>query len=430
MHTADTPDLNPSRADGKSESVENPSEPVTEPSGPSLPYEPALDGLRAVAVSLVMWHHVPYLFNRTLPSPSEPSDFSPDVLTQGLHALPFFRWSLAGGLGVDLFFALSGYLITRILWQSRTRARPLVTFWMRRLLRIQPLFYLYLALIGVLVYLTGWLQPLEPMPRGWDAALSYGLYLGNVHLSLNPEPSGLLVLLWSLAVEEQFYLLWPLVALKLSWHQLRRLSLGLLLLTPWLRLLVAGTLGLKAVRALPFTHADPLLMGALLALLVESPAHRAWSLRLCRRLLPVSLLLLGLYILGPFSAPDFTPTWLVMSRYTVLGVLCTVLVGATVAGSASASPGLPASRLTRVWDQLLQYPALVWMGRRSYGIYLWHWLVGEILWRLLPLKGLSPLGLTAYVLSWVALTLLVSAVSWQCFEAPLLKLKRHFDYQT
>lgn len=404
--------INPLPPNGKSE--------VLAPAPVMLGHLPGLDGLRAIAVGLVLWHHVPYLFDRCLPEPGSPNSFSPEVLSSGLHALPFWRWSLGGGLGVDLFFALSGYLITTILWRSRRQPHPLLTFWMRRVLRIQPLFYLYLSLVAVLVYGLRWIVPPEPMPRDWSAALLYALYLGNVHLALNPEPSGLLVLLWSLAVEEQFYLIWPLLALRLSWRRMMQVCAGMLLLTPWLRLLTAATLGLKAVRALPFTHADPLVLGAMLALLLEHPTHRASTLRLCRRLAPLGVGLLGLYLLGPFNDPHHMPLWLVLFRYSILGLLCTLLVGAVVSQSEDAVPGL-ASRL-------LSHPVMQWLGRRSYGIYLWHWLVGEALLASLSRTSDSPSTLALRVGGWGVLTLVVSALSWRLFEAPMLRLKERFEY--
>ena len=405
--------INPKSPNGKSE--------VLEHTPAMLPHLPGLDGLRAIAVSLVLWHHVPYLFDRCLPEPNTlNSGFSPEVLATGLHALPFWRWSLGGGLGVDLFFALSGFLITTILWRSRPRPHPLKTFWMRRVLRIQPLFYLYLSLLGLLVYGLGWIVPPEPMPQDWSAALLYGLYLGNVHLALNPEPSGLLVLLWSLAVEEQFYLIWPLLALRLSWRRMMQVCAGILLLTPWLRLLTAATLGLKAVRALPFTHADPLVLGAMLALLLEHPAYRAFTLRLCRRLAPVCGGLLGLYLLGPFNDPHQMSTGLVLFRYSIVGLLCTFLVGAVVSQSEDSVPGL--------LSRLLSHPVMQWLGRRSYGIYLWHWLVGEALLASLSRTGDSPAALALRVGAWGGLTLLVSGLSWRLFEAPILRLKARFEY--
>jgi peptidoglycan/LPS O-acetylase OafA/YrhL len=322
---------------------------VVEPAAPrrnvtpgpvQLPYIGGLDGLRALAVAAVLLYHA---------------------------GLPVW----GGFLGVESFFALSGYLITSLLvaeWLATGRI-SLATFWMRRARRLLPA--LFLVLVAVLAY-TAIFLPEEA--RGLrDDALAATFYIMNWHLIWSGQsyfdpltrPS-LLQHVWSLAIEEQFYLLWPLLFMAgARWLR----ATGLLILT--LLGVVASTL-LMAYLADPLgdpsrvyygtdTRAGGLLLGAALALCWAPGRGLATQSRSMGRALDIAggLALVGL--LTSFAVLDEMSAWLYRGGFALVSLLTVVLVAAVTHPQA------------RVLPRLLGLAPLRWVGLRSYGIYLWHW---------------------------------------------------------
>ncbi len=156
---------------------------------------PELDGLRGIAVLMVLWVHLPM-----------------DSLGETIEGLR--QAVVPGGVGVDLFFVLSGFLITRILLVDREQGRSLRNFLIRRFLRIFPIYYLLLAI------LAAWMS--------WEEIVACATYTSN-YLFLFKSRTSLLEHTWSLAVEEHFYLLWPPVVVFLRPLVSRRvLLLGVL----------------------------------------------------------------------------------------------------------------------------------------------------------------------------------------------------------
>src|SRR5687767_2907742 len=157
---------------------------------------PALDGLRGIAIILVMLHHFTYY------RPNSGIDAQ-------IASVLFFGWA-----GVDLFFVLSGFLITGILLDTRDSKRYFSTFYARRTLRIFPLYYLVLLLAFVVLpkfpalhpVLLGQVGPVD-LPPQWP----YWLYLTNFSIADGGWVHGWVDVAWSLAIEEQFYLVWPLM---------------------------------------------------------------------------------------------------------------------------------------------------------------------------------------------------------------------------
>lgn len=201
---------------------------------------PALDGIRGIAILLVMTIHY---FNDPQPG-----------LDNLVHKVTDGGW-----MGVDLFFVLSGFLITGILLDANGGAHYFISFYGRRALRIFPLYYLYLVLLwAVFGIATTW---------------PYWTYLLNIQIAINGQWPAIpyVAHLWSLAIEEQFYLLWPLVVLLCSRRTLMRLCLAIVALSPMLRawVLHAGVAS-RAVSVLTPTRVEGLLAGALLAVLVRT----------------------------------------------------------------------------------------------------------------------------------------------------------------
>ncbi len=206
----------------------------------------ALDGIRGVAVLLVLIFHI----FQAEPAPSHP------LLRIGYAA------TLFGQTGVDLFFVLSGFLITGILFDTRSSRRYLLNFYGRRTLRIFPLYYgslvLFLIALPRLVDFRA-----TGLPSVW-----FWTFSTNVAVTQGFDPGGL-GHYWTLAIEEQFYLVWPLVVWTLGRTALIRLCLASLVVAAALRVLVESH-GISCFE-LTFCRIDTLLLGALIALLARSP---------------------------------------------------------------------------------------------------------------------------------------------------------------
>jgi peptidoglycan/LPS O-acetylase OafA/YrhL len=346
-----------------------------------LRYEPALDGVRAVAVLAVVGYHL--------------------------------GWGLVGGgfLGVDAFFVLSGYLITRLLvaeWSLHDRI-SLSGFYARRALRLLPALFLVLAAVAVYWELRTPSDQLSGLRGDALASLFYVsnwrfIATGQSYFAQFATPSPLLHL-WSLAIEEQFYLIWPLIviaSMKVA-HGSRRVLVGVCAVG----IVTSGALmaalfdPVDASRAYYGTDArvHALLIGALFALVpVASALGRWFSSRWCR---VVGWVAAAAVLAAILTASDHTAIY-----YRGGSVIYAVLVGlviVTVVGSATA--GLA---------RLLSLGPLLWVGIRSYGIYLWHWPV--IVYMTSARTGLHGLTLDAVR---IAVTFGVAALSYTFVERPI-----------
>jgi len=355
----------------------------TAPHAPS--YMPQLDSLRGLAaVAVLVSHAVPH------------SNFA----TQHLHL---------GHSAVRLFFVLSGFLITGILLRARDDSTSLThtlkAFYARRALRIFPLYYFVLLAMLVLGSTVV-----------WESAGYHFLYLSNVLTAINGEHSPAPVAhLWSLAVEEQFYLLWPSVILFLPTRYLKSAIIVAVVIGPVSRLLI-GTLGFPAVTAsvVPTSCLDTLGMGAWLAY--------AWhkgidATRLCRYGVVVGFTVLAASLFSQHAGYRLTHEALFDLG---LAFSFTWLVNGAACGfSGVAKRGL-------------EWRPLVWLGAISYGLYVYHGLIpaavplleGHLdVWLRLPSPG------AARVLYYFAATIPVAALSWYLFERPINNLKQCFPYQ-
>jgi peptidoglycan/LPS O-acetylase OafA/YrhL/lysophospholipase L1-like esterase len=345
---------------------------------PTLHRVPALDGLRALAVAGVLLFHA------------------------GVALLP------GGFLGVDVFFVLSGYLITSLLLAERAKTGTisLVRFYSRRARRLLPAVF---VLVPVVVLVSVFLGADEAAGVRGDAFSSL-LYFNNWHQILTEQsyfeavgrPS-LLRHLWSLSVEEQFYLLWPLVLLfALPRVGARRLLQAVAVVAGLSAILMAvlydPTKDPSRVYYGTDTRATTLLIGATLAFL--------WPMRPARgRTGPRATLLLdgaalaGLAAVGlAYAFANEYDEWVYRGGLAAISLACAVLIAAIVH---------PACRVARP----LASAPMVWIGERSYGIYLWHWPVMVMtrperdidlsLWILVPLQVAATVGLAAASYRWV-----------------------------
>jgi peptidoglycan/LPS O-acetylase OafA/YrhL len=367
-----------------------------------------LDGLRGLAILLVMVVHF----------------WRPE------EATALGRWmtrvAAAGWSGVDLFFVLSGFLITGILADTRGRPGWLRNFFARRVLRIFPLYYLFLAVSMLLLPAYVARIHFTRVPDyGYAADVAawpwYASYTSNLWMALHGRfsPGGANSLTWSLAVEEQFYLAWPLLILLCPPRRLLALVGALFAAAVAVRtgLVLAGSGWLPIFLLLP-CRMDALAAGALAALYLRSPRFRprVWQ-RLgsaaCFILLPAAVL----WILRPAGDVRETAPFQV-AGYSLLalgfaGLLAKVLDGGTV--------------LRRAFDAA----PLVSLGKYSYGIYLFHVVLFSAVLPLAYKPVLAWLGSKLlerwfWLFAGIAGSWLLAAALYHLFEVHFLRLKRSF----
>ena len=368
----------------------------------AVPYLPAVDGLRGIAILLVLWYHAPFLF-RQLPEFS--TQLSPWAMLGS-----FWRMSLGGWIGVDLFFVISGFLITLILICVREEVGSSLVFWRRRALRILPLAFLYLTTLFVLIRLG---DPLDMLP-GFDGWAWYAFYLGNIHIALYGWQPLAIMILWSLAIEEQFYLFWPLLVRMCNARQVLLWSIGFIVMAPLLRALTLMAADYPATYVFTFCRLDALAAGAVVAVLYSSRDWREQMIASCKELTAPALAVIMITLLVPFSPslPQTRPWLFSVFGYSWLAVSFAILLAASL-GTQGPIKILLTSRI------------LTFLGRRCYGLYLWHVLAAG-----LTIAALQQwqIGFYAHVLLWLATLLMMASGSWLLFEGPILRLKRFFPY--
>jgi peptidoglycan/LPS O-acetylase OafA/YrhL len=367
-----------------------------------------LDGLRGLAILLVVFYHL-FLPHRSF------HGADPGILLQAAQT---------GWMGVDLFFVLSGFLITGILLETRTQPHYLRNFLGRRFLRIWPLYYLNLLGLLVLIPMVMPSPPAELLGMG-DKQGWFWLYAANWLFAAEGgfgKTSG--GYFWSLAVEEQFYLVWPLVVYALSERSLLRTSLALLALSLVSRIVLVH-LGVSTgtLYTMTFTHLDGLAVGSCLAVCARSPQLSARLVRMLPSAAAAAVL--GLIAIR-LADQDFF-FWsrqMATYGYTCIAVLSGALLILVLRSDTS-------SWLSRLFTNRFMAAC----GKFSYALYLVHVPVAGLLFPLVmrALKRFEPtLGYngmfivfmaTAFALSWG-----LSVASWHLFEKRILALKRYFDY--
>ena len=368
-------------------------------------HTPALDGVRGIAILLVLFHHFT-LF---------------DPVTSIGAWMGFF--ALLGWSGVDVFFVLSGFLITGILIDARGSERYFSSFYARRVLRIFPLYYLIVFVSFVLLARFPWWHDLLVGP-GEIAQWPYWTYLVNFAIAERGDfKHGVLDVAWSLAIEEQFYLLWPAVVWLLPVRWLGALCAAIVVVVPVLRSLALDG-GAEPVDAyvLPHLRADALALGALLA----------WVSRrgLLDMLRPAGPFVLFAGAAGAvWCAVAAGGAWWWEPLTQRFGYSLFALAGAGLVILATTAPD------AGVWQRMLRAGWLRAFGKYSYAMYLIHLPVSRVVQEFIlgpeefpGLFGpawLAQLGF--YVLATVP-TFALAWVSWHAFEAPILGLKSRFPY--
>ena len=303
----------------------------------------------------------------------------------------------SGGLGVVLFFVLSSYLITELLLREFEQRGTLdvKSFYIRRALRIWPLYFVFLVLAFLIIpqqseysIKTNYFIPMVLFVGNWAC-----VFTGGMGASVAGP-------LWSISVEEQFYIAWPLIISKVGVKRLKRICLGLLVISNLTRVIMEKKgAGFVAFWCNTVTWFDAIAAGALLALLLRGSVPR-WSL-VTRLLLSVGGLvvwILSVRFRDRLIYPD-----IVYFPVVVFGS-CLILLG--VLGSN------------------LRNPILVYLGRISYGLYVFH--AAALALASLVFVDYAP----AHALAGLVITLALGSVSYALLEQPFLRLKKRFTYVT
>ncbi len=360
-----------------------------------------LDGLRGLAMQMVIFCH--------------------------LHLLGIGWW------GLSSFFVLSGFLITRILLKDKDNAAStgefFKRFYIRRFLRVFPIYYVYLLLLTIAAFTVSSLEKLQAY------LLPAWLYIYNFFLAgADHQHTRMLDHLWSLSVEEQFYLVWPFLLLLASRRTMPYVAMGLILAGPLLRAGAAAVwppdTSFQFMQEVPLpvyvlttSHLDAFAFGALINFINYKP--RGWHLWLT---LAVAFVLGGLVngisvipeqwgatslVLGwPLFLPDgHQYVW----GYSIVDFFWFQIICAIVHGGAI--------------KRFFTINILDWMGKRSYSTYIFHFPLLALtvpLWnRSMNLLG-DQLGTLAFSVAFVPLALGVAALSYRFIEMPMLKFKDHF----
>ena len=348
-----------------------------EPRSETPSHIPELDGLRGIAVLSVMVMHF----------------YDPVAHLRPLGALS--RVIEQGAGGVDLFFVLSGFLITGILTGSRGAMNYFRVFYARRALRILPLYICVVGLFFVslpLLHRFGFDMETRPSQQIW-----FWTFLANWPQALGDHRGAQLAHLWSVAIEEQFYFLWSLVVWVTAPRHMRGVIVSLIAVCLALRAAaqVAG-MGNDLSYFSTFTHMDGLLLGSLLAL---EPGFRRWVGRWGVLIL---LVCVPVCLWSPNLAVSLT-AWSLMS-------------------TAAIALGLTRPAAFLRWSWLRQ------AGKYSYAMYLLHYLVHGALPPLSRRMHPLPFALLS-IFGGIAISYLLARLSWRWIEEPWLRRKGRYRYQ-
>jgi len=345
-------------------------------------YIPALDGMRALSIAVVVASH--FWVNGPIP----------------------------GGFGVTVFFFISGFLITRLLL-SEFNAEGKVSigrFYVRRFLRLYPALFILIVGLSLLYFaMYGWVDALEIV-----AALFYFM---NYYVLNHPEIQMPIRMLWSLAIEEHYYFVFPLLFALLAsrpWRFITILAVLAVAVLVW-RLVLVFAIGIDLnpvlTPGLPYTYIatdcrlDSILWGALLSLLTQTEA----GTRFVRRLVNWPVFLIASAILLAAFLPralSFQETW----RYSIQGVTLFPMVACCVYGAQFG-----------ILRRVLENGLMVWVGKISYSIYLWHFgIVRLVHWQF------PNLNVIEQVLLGLPVIFVAAGASYYLVEQPVLSLRKRW----
>lgn len=369
---------------------------------------PELDGVRGLAVLLVVIFHFGIY-----------SKQNPALIDKAFLSIIGLGWT-----GVDLFFVLSGCLITGILLNAKGSANYFRSFYMRRVLRILPLYYTSVFLffcvaiplshsLGLAATAAGRSTEVGASEQIW-----YWLHVSNWSSAFGTLAYSPVGHFWSLAIEEQFYFVWPVLVLLLSESALLRTCLAIAAASLLLRNIPAFQAEQSIYteflyRLTPF-RLEPIALGSAIAVLLRS---RAWRIR-SRSIAGVAAAGLALTAGAILQSGSVWYTSPGMTRYGYAGIALSwaCLVFYAVAHSGSR----------RVLPRVFRNPVLAAFGRYSYAIYVVHIPIGHVVFRIKAIPE-NIGGALIHIVLGVGLSFLVALCSWHLMEKHFLKLKDRFS---
>lgn len=367
---------------------------------------PALDGFRGLAVIAVMLAH--FLASSNL--------LNTNTLLE--RSLKYMHY------GVDFFFVLSGFLITGILLDTKTKPHYFRTFFIRRSLRIFPLYYLALFIAFTI---SNWAYG----PHQGDSHWWHWLYISNIGVWIKSNwlsnPAGFdLGHFWSLAVEEQFYLLWPAVVWFTNRDALAKLCLATLVAAPFIHMaFMALTNNPTVIYTLTPCRIHELCLGAGVAVMIREAKGREQLGRWAFPILCISSGLIILELCYPMLGIHNLLRWIPMTithpvTFPLFAAACLVMA-------------IQEDR-AKAWKAFLKCRVLRFFGKYSYAIYVYHHLFRPFwekhfytFWAGKTGDGTWTTGI-AYIVTASIATILIALISWKFFEAPVLELKKYFSY--
>jgi peptidoglycan/LPS O-acetylase OafA/YrhL len=358
-------------------------------------YRPELDVLRFFAFLAVFLFH----FNRPV-----------ELYVQ--HGIPraiavaVTSFIEAGVFGVDLFFVLSAYLITELLLREKEACGSLDVkgFYLRRILRIWPLYFFYIGLALIPAF-----NPNHVFT--WRHAVAYLLLAGNwsvvawgwpIHSIIGP--------LWTVSIEEQFYLTWPPIVRNLSRNSLASAAIGMLVISNLTRIvMIALHGGMNSVWCNTFSRLDPIAAGILVAAVLRGGIPN-FSLSTRFSLLLVGILPLALvanyWKIHEPERLEWIPT---LVGFPVVAISCTLIM------------------LAVLGIQLRMPRSLLYLGKISYGLYVYHALGNVLSNMVIPVHS-EFIQLALRPTAALAITMLLASSSYAVLETPFLKLKKRFAH--
>jgi peptidoglycan/LPS O-acetylase OafA/YrhL len=359
-------------------------------------YHPELDALRFFAFLMVFLHHA---------FPHQPEFWTklgvPLPIAQLLSAI-----GASGAFGVSLFFVLSAYLITELLLREKELIGTLdvKSFYVRRILRIWPLYFFFLALATAMQ----WFVPGQHV--GWRAGLAFSALAGNWYIVFIGFPSSVIFPLWSVSIEEQFYLSWPLVVRRVSQMGMIAFAVGLLSVATATRFYLGAHHRLEGeIWCNTLVQLDPIAAGILIAVLMKGAVPQL------TRLARVAMLIAGYACIVSAAVyfgikNDPITTARIVVGYPMVAVGGVLLLMAVLRDGAA-----PAK-----W--------LVYLGRISYGLYVFHVLGLLISDNVVPEQTASLARYCLRVGVAFAITVAMAAISYRWLETPFLNLKQRFTH--
>jgi peptidoglycan/LPS O-acetylase OafA/YrhL len=359
-------------------------------------YRPELDVLRFFAfLGVFIFHAAPHTrdFYRAAGAPHWLSSFLISVFG-------------AGAYGVDLFFALSAYLITSLLLRERDLRGTidLRGFYLRRMLRIWPLYLSFVAFAAI----VGRFVPGQRLSA--DYLLGFTFMAGNWVYVFHGLPQSFAIPLWTVSIEEQFYLTWPLALRKANLRRIAHFAIALFVVSHLLRAaMVATGASINGMEYNTFTRLDPIALGILVALVADRlPSFLRWQ-RWALIIFGVTACIVA-YAMSALENATNVSTWPLGASHSLTAIASIAILLATLGAI----------------NPLLRNKALIYLGKISYGLYVIHefahLLARQIFPAASPLRVLMQSGIS------LAITVALAAASYHWLESPFLRLKERFAH--